>query len=56
MAIEEWAVDYEKRETMEFAGGTIIPKAQIVQVRGAERVGRPSPFCDLFIDVRIAAG
>jgi acetylornithine deacetylase/succinyl-diaminopimelate desuccinylase-like protein len=54
MAIEEWAVEYEKRETIEFAGGTIIPKAQIVQIRGAERVGRPSPFCDLFIDVRIA--
>lgn len=56
MAIEEWAVEYEKRETMEFAGGTIIPKAQIVQARGAERVGRPSPFCDLFIDVRIVPG
>ena len=54
MAIEEWAVEYEKRETIEFAGGTIIPKARIVQIRGAERVGRPSPFCDLFIDVRIA--
>ena len=24
IAIEEWAVEYEKRETMEFAGGTII--------------------------------
>lgn len=56
MAIEEWAVEYEKRETLEFAGGTIIPKAQIVQACGAERVGRPSPFCDLFIDVRIAPG
>jgi acetylornithine deacetylase/succinyl-diaminopimelate desuccinylase-like protein len=56
MAIEAWAVEYEKRETMAFAGGTIIPKAQIVEVRGADRVGRPSPFCDLFIDVRIAPG
>jgi acetylornithine deacetylase/succinyl-diaminopimelate desuccinylase-like protein len=56
MAIEEWAVEYEKRETIEFPGGTIIPKAQIVQASGAERVGRPSPFCDLFIDVRIVPG
>ena len=55
-AIEAWAVEYKKRETMEFAGGTIIPKAQLVEVRGSERVGRPSPFCDLFIDVRIAPG
>ena len=56
LAIEEWAVEYERRETLEFSGGTIIPKAQIVQARGAERVGRPSPFCDLYIDVRIAPG
>ncbi len=52
MAIEKWAVEYEKRETMEFAGGTIIPKAQIVEVRGSEKVSRPNPFCDIFIDVQ----
>jgi len=52
-AIEAWAVAYEKRETMKFAGGTIIPKAQIVEVRGAGWVDRPNPFCDVFIDVRI---
>jgi acetylornithine deacetylase/succinyl-diaminopimelate desuccinylase-like protein len=56
MAIEEWAVQYEKRETMEFTGGTIIPKAQIIDVRGSEGVGRPNPFCDIFIDARIAPG
>ena len=39
-AIEAWAVDYEKRETMKFAGGKIIPKAQIVEVRGGGRVDR----------------
>jgi acetylornithine deacetylase/succinyl-diaminopimelate desuccinylase-like protein len=56
MAIEEWAVQYEKRETLEFVGGTIIPKAQIVDVRGSEHVGRASSFCDIFIDVRITPG
>jgi acetylornithine deacetylase/succinyl-diaminopimelate desuccinylase-like protein len=55
-AIEEWAVAYEKRETLEFSGGTIIPKAQIVEVRGSGRVSRPNPFCDIFIDVRIVPG
>jgi len=55
-AIEAWAVAYEKRETMKFAGGTIIPKAQIVEVRGGGRVDRPNPFCDIFIDVRIVPG
>ena len=56
MAIEEWAVDYEKRETVEFAGGKIIPKAQIVEVRGGEKISRPNSFCDIFIDARIAPG
>ncbi|MPZ77897.1 MAG: M20/M25/M40 family metallo-hydrolase [Deltaproteobacteria bacterium] len=56
LALEDWAVQYEKRETIEFAGGTIIPKAQIVEVRGGEGVGRPNPTCDIFLDVRIAPG
>jgi acetylornithine deacetylase/succinyl-diaminopimelate desuccinylase-like protein len=56
MAIEDWAVQYEKRETMEFAGGTIIPKAQIVNLGGATVVGRPNAFCDIFVDVRIVPG
>lgn len=55
-ALEKWAVEYEKRETFEFAGGTIIPKAQIVDMRGGDRVGRPNPFCDIFLDVRIVPG
>jgi acetylornithine deacetylase/succinyl-diaminopimelate desuccinylase-like protein len=53
-AFEDWAVEYEKRETMKFAGGTIIPKAQIVEVRGGAGVGRPNATCDIFADVRIA--
>jgi acetylornithine deacetylase/succinyl-diaminopimelate desuccinylase-like protein len=55
-AIEEWAIAYERRETMKFAGGTIIPKAQIVEVRGGGWVDRPHPFCDIFVDVRIVPG
>jgi acetylornithine deacetylase/succinyl-diaminopimelate desuccinylase-like protein len=51
--VEKWAIEYEKRETLKFAGGTIIPKAQIVDMRGGDRVGRPNPFCDIFLDVRI---
>ena len=55
-AFEDWAVQYEKRETIEFAGGTIIPKAQIVEVRGGAGVGRPNATCEIFTDVRIAPG
>ena len=40
-AFEDWAVRYEKRETIEFAGGTIIPKAQIVEVRGGRKWADP---------------
>jgi acetylornithine deacetylase/succinyl-diaminopimelate desuccinylase-like protein len=53
LALEEWAVQYEKRETLDFAGGTIIPKAQIVEIRGGGEVGRPNATCDIFLDVRI---
>lgn len=57
LALEQWFLGYEKRETMKFSGGTIIPKAQIVAMRGSSTgIGRPSPFCDIFIDVRIAPG
>ena len=56
-ALEQWAVEYEKRETMTFSGGTIIPKAQVVDMSGSsEGVGRPSPCCDIFVDVRIVPG
>jgi acetylornithine deacetylase/succinyl-diaminopimelate desuccinylase-like protein len=56
IAIEDWAVQYEKSETMEFAGGRIIPKAQIVNLGGSAVVGRPNAFCDIFVDVRIVPG
>ena len=55
VALEPWAVVYEQREILSFAGGTIVPKAQVVDIRGsAEDISRPSPFCDIFVDVRIA--
>jgi acetylornithine deacetylase/succinyl-diaminopimelate desuccinylase-like protein len=53
LALEQWAVDYEKRETMKFSGGTIIPKAQIVEARGGKGIGRPNENCDVYLDVRI---
>lgn len=54
LALEEWAVEYQNRETMTCGAGTIVPKAQVVAVRGSsEGIGRPSPICDIFFDVRI---
>jgi acetylornithine deacetylase/succinyl-diaminopimelate desuccinylase-like protein len=52
-ALEKWAIDYETREKYEFAGGTIIPKAQIINVRAPAGVGHPSGCCDIYFDVRL---
>ena len=53
LALEQWAIDYEKRERYEFSGGTIIPKAQVVHVRAPNDIGHPSAFCDIYLDVRV---
>jgi len=47
MALEQWAIDYEHRARFEFPGGTMIPKAQVMQVRGGPG------YCDIYYDVRI---
>ncbi len=52
---EDWARDYERRYTLETAGGTVIPKASI----GAIRAGRPykiyrqPELCTIYVDVRL---
>ena len=53
LALEQWAIDYEKRERYEFSGGTIIPKAQVVHMRAPNDIGHPSAFCDIYLDVRV---
>ncbi len=47
MALEAWAIDYEKKDRFEFPGGIMIPKAQVVGVRGGPG------YCDIYYDVRI---
>jgi len=56
LALEEWAIKYEQKEQLDFPGGTIIPKAQVIEVRGEGGVSRPSPHCDVYIDVRLVPG
>jgi len=57
MALEEWAAQYQKKETLRFEGGEIIPKAQIMNVHGANgNVSQASPFCDIYMDIRIVPG
>ena len=47
MALEEWAVVYEEKARFEFPGGAMIPKAQVMGVRGGPG------YCDIYYDVRI---
>lgn len=54
-AIEKWAVDYEKRYTLEYPVGKMIPKVSI----GAIRAGAPykpsttPKQCSIYVDVRV---
>lgn len=54
-AIERWAVDYEKRHTIEYPVGKMVPKVSI----GAIRAGAPykpsttPKQCSIYVDVRV---
>jgi len=54
-AIERWAVDYEKRYTLEYPVGKMVPKVSI----GAIRAGAPykpsttPKQCSIYVDVRV---
>ncbi len=50
VALEEWARRYQEREVMEFWGGTIIPKAQVQQIRTSD------DYAYVYLDVRLAPG
>jgi len=56
MALEEWAYDYEKRNTYKFSGGTVVPRVNIGAIRG----GLPhlpevtAGICSIYVDVRLA--
>lgn len=54
-AIEEWAIGYQERSKLQFAGGVIVPKAQVVGLRGGEYSGLGGD-CDVHVDVRLAPG
>lgn len=50
IAIEDWATRYEHRERFDFAGGTIVPKAQVRRVRGT------GGGTDVYLDVYLVPG
>jgi acetylornithine deacetylase/succinyl-diaminopimelate desuccinylase-like protein len=54
-AFETWALQYEKENTYECEGGTLVPKAQISAIRGGHPyyLTKGSELCHIYIDVRI---
>lgn len=56
-ALELWAEGYERQATVEFYGGTIVPKAQVVGIDdGPNGSHFGSPECVIYLDVRLAPG
>jgi acetylornithine deacetylase/succinyl-diaminopimelate desuccinylase-like protein len=55
--LTEWARDYERRERLEFWGGTVAPKAQIQDIRRvAPLFTQLDDRCDIYVDIRTAPG
>jgi acetylornithine deacetylase/succinyl-diaminopimelate desuccinylase-like protein len=50
-AFEDWAYQYQQKYRMEFAGGTVIPKASIVGIRGGDPTtcGAVIGVCSIYI-------
>lgn len=57
-AIEAWAVDFERRRTIETPCGTMAPKTQVGAIRGGIpwRPNRSSTYAALYVDVRTLPG
>jgi acetylornithine deacetylase/succinyl-diaminopimelate desuccinylase-like protein len=55
---EDWAIEFERRRTIETDCGTMRPKAQIGAIRGGIpwRPNRSSTFCALYADIRTLPG
>jgi acetylornithine deacetylase/succinyl-diaminopimelate desuccinylase-like protein len=55
--LTRWAVTYERRERLDFWGGTVAPKAQIQDIRRtAPLFTQADDSCDVFVDIRTAPG
>lgn len=57
VAIENWCKRYEKDEQVDLPGGTIVPKAQIVEIQPSGPAWtEPEDACYLFVDIRLVPG
>ena len=57
LALEEWARRYETEGSEPFHGGTLVPKAQVLEMRPAGPPWtEPQDRCHIFFDVRLMPG
>src|SRR5690606_17503642 len=55
--IADWAREYERREELPFWGGTIVPRAQIQEVRAVHPLYTElDDPCDVYVDIRTRPG
>ena len=53
--IETWAKTYEERARFTLWGGTVIPKAQIYEIRSSGPAWTEQvDYCHIFLDIRLA--
>ncbi|MFQ5684878.1 MAG: M20/M25/M40 family metallo-hydrolase [Candidatus Binatia bacterium] len=54
-AIEKWAVEYEKKYTIEYPVGKMVPKASIGAIRGGwpYKPSTNAESCSIYVDVRV---
>lgn len=57
-SLHRWAVEYEQKRRYEFAGGVIIPKANIGAIEGGlpYKPNYSPALCSIYLDVRIPPG
>ncbi|HKE25596.1 MAG TPA: M20/M25/M40 family metallo-hydrolase [Bryobacteraceae bacterium] len=57
-AIENWARSYESAHSFDSPCGRVVPKVNIGAIRGGVpyRPNRTSPYCSIYVDVRIVPG
>ncbi len=57
VALEQWAREYQTREQLDYWGGTIIPTAQVQELRASGPLfTNADEYCYIYFDIRIVPG
>lgn len=57
-ALEDWAMEYETKNTYECPGGTVIPKVSVGAIRSGVpyKITKTPGVCQMYLDIRILPG